>query len=72
VRVADAPPGAPAILGTVSRGEPGLRFTPRYPFQPGVAYTAESRLPLKSGARVPPATFTVPAARRALRRHAAL
>src|SRR3954470_9458786 len=40
VRVFDAGPQAPPIVGEIARKNNDLVFTPRYPFQPGLKYLA--------------------------------
>src|SRR4051812_46570900 len=40
VRVAEAPPDAPAILGDVTIVGRNLAFEPRYPFQTGLKFVA--------------------------------
>src|SRR5947207_5066934 len=40
VRVADAPPSAPPLVGEITRKNNTLIFTPRYPFQTGLKYIA--------------------------------
>src|SRR3954465_7212142 len=40
VRVFDAGPQAPPIVGEITRKNNDLNFTPRYPFQPGLKYLA--------------------------------
>jgi hypothetical protein len=45
VTVADAPPGAPALSGSLRREGNDLVFTPRYPFEPGLNYRADLALP---------------------------
>jgi hypothetical protein len=44
ILVADAPPEAPPLSGTIERRGAELVFVPRYPFQPGVKYRARFHL----------------------------
>jgi hypothetical protein len=61
VRVADAPAGAPPVLGQVTRRDTELFFTPRYPLQPGITYRTRIDLaPLNISAGPKELTVSIP------------
>ena len=62
VRVAQAPPGSPPLLGEVARQGAALVFTPRYPFQPGLKYHAQFDPTIVGATDAPVVSeFTIPA-----------